>query len=172
MKKLLAVMLALVMVIALGAPMASADGKTVINVMSFTDEVPNMINRYLELNPDFADQYEIKTTIIATTDGLYQPALDQALAGGGADAPDLYCAESAFVLKYTQGDASQFAAAYKDLGIDIDAEIAASEIAPYSVEIGTRPSDGEVVGLGYQATGGAFIYRRSIAQDNNDLMVK
>ena len=58
MKKLLAVMLALVMVIALGVPMASADGKTVINVMSFTDEVPNMINRYLELNPDFASAQE------------------------------------------------------------------------------------------------------------------
>ncbi len=165
MKKLLAIVLALVMVIALGAPMAFADGKTVINVMSFTDEVPKMINRFVELHPDFADKYEIKTTIIATTDGLYQPALDQALAGGGADAPDLYCAEAAFVLKYAQGDAAQFAAAYEDLGIDVEAEIAAAQIAPYSVEIGTRPSDGKVVALGYQATGGAFIYRRSIAKD-------
>ena len=164
MKKLLAIVLALVMVAALAAP-AYADGKTVINVMSFTDEVPKMIDRYLELHPDFADKYEIKTTIIATTEGLYQPALDQALAGGGADAPDIYCAEAAFILKYSQGDASQFAAAYEDLGIDVDAEIEASQIAPYSVEIGTRPSDGKVVGLGYQATGGAFIYRRSIAKD-------
>ena len=164
MKKLLAIVLALVMVVALAAP-AYADGKTVINVMSFTDEVPKMIDRYLELHPDFADKYEIKTTIIATTEGLYQPALDQALAGGGADAPDIYCAESAFVLKYSQGDASQFAATYEDLGIDVDAEIEASQIAPYSVEIGTRPSDGKVVALGYQATGGAFIYRRSIAKD-------
>ena len=164
MKKLLAIVLALVMVVALAAP-AYADGKTVINVMSFTDEVPKMIDRYLELHPDFADKYEIKTTIIATTEGLYQPALDQALAGGGADAPDIYCAEAAFVLKYSQGDASQFAATYEDLGIDVDAEIEASQIAPYSVEIGTRPSDGKVVALGYQATGGAFIYRRSIAKD-------
>ncbi len=165
MKKLLAIALALVMIVAAAAPAACADGKTVINVMSFTDEVPKMIDRYLELHPDFADKYEIKTTIIATTDGLYQPALDQALAGGGADAPDLYCAESAFVLKYSQGDAAQFAAAYEDLGIDIDAAIEAAQIAPYSVEIGTRPSDGKVVALGYQATGGAFIYRRSIAKD-------
>ncbi len=165
MKKMLTLLLALVMVFALAAPMASADGKTVINVMSFTDEVPKMIDRYVELHPDFAEKYEIKTTIIATTDGLYQPALDQALAGGGDDAPDLYCAEAAFVLKYTQGDACQFAAAYEDLGIDIDAEIEAAQIAPYSVQIGTRPTDGKVVGLGYQATGGAFIYRRSIAKD-------
>ena len=166
MKKTLALLMTLVMVFSLCAiaPSAfAANDKTVINVMSFTDEVPKMIDRYMELHPDFADKYEVKTTIIATTDGLYQPALDQALAQGGADAPDLYCAESAFVLKYTQGDCAQYAAAYKDLGIDVDAMIKDADIAQYSVDIGTRPSDGAVVGLGYQATGGAFIYRRSIA---------
>ncbi len=134
----------------------------VINIWSFTDEVPKMIEKYKELHPDFP--YEIKTTIIATTDGAYQPALDQALAGGGADAPDIFCAEAAFVLKYTKGDASQYAASYKDLGIDVDTLLVESEIAPYTVEIGTNP-DGNLVGLGYQATGGAYIYRRSIAKD-------
>ncbi len=134
----------------------------VINLWSFTDEVPKMIEKYKELHPEFP--YEVKTTIIATTDGAYQPALDQALASGGADAPDIFCAEAAFVLKYTQGDASQYAAAYKDLGIDIDRLLKEAEIAQYTVDIGTNP-DGQLVGLGYQATGGAFIYRRSIAKD-------
>ena len=87
MKKLLALVLTLVMIFALAAPTAFAEEKTVLNIWSFTDEVPGMIEKYLERNPDFADKYEIKTTIIATTDGLYQPALDQALAAGGADAP-------------------------------------------------------------------------------------
>ena len=132
-----------------------------INVWAFTDEVPGMIEKFKETNPDF--NYDINTTIIATTDGAYQPALDQALAAGGKDAPDIYCAEAAFVLKYTQGDASGYAATYKDLGIDVDAELKEANIAQYSVDIGTR--DGEVVGLGYQATGGCFIYRRSIAKD-------
>lgn len=133
-----------------------------INVWAFTDEVPKMIEKYKATHSDF--DYEINTTIIATTDGAYQPALDQALAAGGSDAPDIYCAEAAFVLKYTQGDASGYAAAYKDLGIDVDAKIKEADIAQYSVDIGTR-GDGDVVGLGYQATGGAFIYRRSIAKD-------
>lgn len=139
-------------------------GKETINVWAFTDEVPGMIKKYMELHPDFAEKYTIKETIIPTTDGNYQPALDQALSAGGNDAPDIYCAEAAFVLKYTQGAASQYAAAYKDLGIDVDNEIKAADIAQYSVDIGTNPS-GDVVGLGYQATGGAFIYRRSIAKD-------
>ena len=165
MKKVLALALALCMVLSLCAISASADGKITINVMTFTDEVPGMISRYMELHPEFAEKYEIKTTITATTDGLYQPALDQALAAGGADAPDIYCAESAFVLKYCQGDAAEFAATYEDLGIDVAAETAAADIAQYTIDIGTRPSDGKLVGLGYQATGGAFIYRRSIAQD-------
>ena len=76
----------------------------------------------------------------------------------------MYCAEAAFVLKYTQGDAWQYACPYADLGIDVDAELKAADIAQYTVDIGTNP-DGQLVGLGYQATGGAFIYRRSIAKD-------
>jgi len=185
MKKLIVLLLALVMVFSMAAcqkdvddtpsvdvPTEKTEAKTdapvstekkVINVWSFTDEVPKMIDKYLEMNPDFP--YEIKTTIIATTDGAYQPALDQALAAGGDDAPDIYTAEAAFVLKYTQGDASAFAASYKDLGIDVDSLLVEAAIAPYTVEIGTNPASGEVVGLGYQATGGAFIYRRSLAID-------
>ena len=192
MKKLIAMLLALVMVLGLAAcggsnapaetkaPEAAAPAETkapeapetpadpekiTLNIWSFTDEVPKMIDKYLELNPDFAAKYEPKVTIIATTDGLYQPALDQALAAGGADAPDLYTAEAAFILKYAQGDAAKYAAPYEDLGIDIAGDIEKAAIAPYSVEIGTRPDDGKVVALGYQATGGAFIYRRSIAID-------
>jgi multiple sugar transport system substrate-binding protein len=134
----------------------------VINIWAFTDEVPKMIEKYKELHPDFP--YEIKATIVSTSEGAYQPALDQALAAGGEEVPDIYCAESAFVLKYTKGDAYQYAAAYKDLGIDVDNLIKEAEIAQYTVDIGTNP-EGNVVGLGYQATGGAFIYRRSIAKD-------
>ncbi len=133
-----------------------------INVWAFTDEVPNMLQKYVDAHPEFG--FELNTTIIATTDGLYQPALDAALQAGGAEAPDLYCAEAAFILKYAQGDASGFAAPYKDLGIDVDKAIKDGDIAGYSAEIGTNPN-GDVVALGYQATGGAFIYRRSIAKD-------
>lgn len=137
------------------------DKKQVINVWAFTDEVPKMLEKYQKLHPDL--NYEIKATIIATTDGAYQPALDQALAAGGSEAPDIYCAESAFVLKYTQGDASQYAATYKSLGIDVETAVKEADIAQYTIDVGTN-KDGDLVGLGYQATGGAFIYRRSIAK--------
>ncbi len=135
----------------------------VINLWSFTDEVPKMVERFVQTHPDFP--YEINTTIIATTDGLYQPALDAALMYGGADAPDIYCVESAFAYKYTKGDASGLAATYEELGIDVDAKIQEAGIGNYIVEMGTRPADGKVVGLGYQSNAGAFIYRRSVAID-------
>ena len=138
-------------------------GKQTINLWSFTDEVPNMVEKYIELNPEFAEKYEVNVTTIATTEGAYQPALDQALVSGGKDAPDMFAAEAAFVLKYTQGDMAGFAATYKDLGIDVDNLINEAEIAQYTVDIGSR--NDEVVGLGFQATGGAVIYRRSLAMD-------
>lgn len=148
-------------VFAEGKQETAAPARKVINLWSFTDEVPKMLEKYKELHPDF--DYEIKTTIIATTDQAYQPALDQALVGGGDNAPDIYCAEAAFVLKYTQGDMAQFAAPYKDLGINVDAKLKEAAIAQYTVDIGS--DNGVLKGLGYQATGGAFIYRRSIAKD-------
>ncbi|WP_130837732.1 carbohydrate ABC transporter substrate-binding protein [Lachnoclostridium sp. Marseille-P6806] len=141
---------------------ASGGGAGTINLWTFTDEVPGMVDHFLKDHPDFP--YKVNSTIIATTDGAYQPALDQALQAGGAEQPDIYCAESAFVLKYTKGDMQDFAMPYKDLGIDIDARVKEADIAQYTVDIGSN-TDGEIDALGYQATGGAFIYRRSIAKD-------
>lgn len=165
MKRKLGLVVCVLLILSMGLPVFAAgkqeSSPKVINVWSFTDEVPKMLEKYKELHPDF--DYQIKSTIIATTDGAYQPALDQALVSGGADAPDIYCAESAFVLKYTQGDAAQFAAPYKSLGISVDSLLKKADIAQYTVDIGTNKS-GELVGLGYQATGGALIYRRSIAK--------
>ena len=142
---------------------APAVPNQIINVWSFTDEIPNAIQRYKEMNPGFP--YDFNITIIATTEGAYQPALDQALSGGGGQAPDFFTAESAFVLKYTQGEASPWAMPYEDLGIDVSASLAAADIATYTYQLGTRPSDGKVVGLAFQNTGSGLIYRRSIAQE-------
>ena len=139
-------------------------GKTVINLYAFTEEVPMMCQCFLDTHPDFAAQYTINKTVVPTTEGQYQPALDQALLNGGADAPDMYVCEEAFIIKYTQGDMASYAAPYEDLGIDVDAKIEEAQIAQYTVDCGTNP-DGKVVALGYQTTGGAFIYRRSLANE-------
>lgn len=161
MKRILALALAVVMVFGLMAVSAAAEDKTTINLWSFTDEIIGMFNKYLELHPEVAEKVELNTTMINNDGDAYVNAIDLALADGTVD---IYGAEAAYVFKYAQGDASEYAATYEELGIDVEKAIADAEIAPYTVEIGTRPADGKVVALGYQATGGAFIYRRSIAK--------
>ena len=145
-----------------GASTVAAGSKGVINLWAFTDEVPKMIDKFIEAHPDFG--YTVNPTIIATTDGAYQPALDAALQAGGDQQPDIYCAEAAFILKYSKGDMQDYAMPYKDLGIDVDKETKDAQIAQYTMDIGSN-TDGDIDALGYQATGGAFIYRRSIAKD-------
>lgn len=164
MKRFISVVIAVIMLVSIlaacGGGSSGSKEKVTINLWSFTPEIPEMTEKYLELNKDA--NVEFNVTIIATTEGTYQPALDQALAAGGSDAPDIYAAEAAFVLKYTQGDSSGYAASYADLGLT-DKMVTDAGIAQYTVDIGTK--DGELKGLAYQATGGALIYRRSIAQD-------
>ena len=64
-------------------------GSEVINLWSFTNEIPNMVAKYIELNPEFGQKYTVKCTIVATDGGAYQQAIDQALAGG-ADVDTLF----------------------------------------------------------------------------------
>lgn len=161
MKKLLALVLAAVLVFGMMSVTAAADSKVTINLWSFTDELQGMMNKYLELHPELAEKYEINSTVINNDGSAYVNALESALMNGEVD---IYGAEADYVFKYSQGEASEYAVPYVDLGIDVEGGIAAAEIAPYTVDIGTRPSDDQVVALAYQSTGGAFIYRRSIAK--------
>lgn len=164
MKKVLCGLAAMTMLFTSTACGKEKDDKVTINLMAFTEEVPGMVQKYLDTHPDFAKKYKVKTTVKATDNGAYQDALDLALANNNSDSPDMYCAEAAFILKYSQGDLSKYAATYEELGIEnVEGKIKDAEIAQYSVDLGTR--DGKVVALGYQATGGAFIYRRSLAKD-------
>ena len=154
MKKILSVICGLAVATSLFA--AKAKAPVTINLWAFTDEIPGMVEKWNANHPEV----KINTTIVATTNGEYQPALNTALMNGEVD---IYAAEAAFILKYAKGDMSDYAASYKDLGIKIDNAIKAADIASYTVDIGKNPK-GQVVGLGYQATGGCFIYRRSIAK--------
>ena len=138
-------------------------GPEEIELWSFTNEVPEMVNYYMNLNPDFASEYTVKCCVLSTSNG-YTDLLDNGLENGGSDGPDIYVVEGADVMKYSQGSMCNYAMSYEDLGIDVDSEIAAADIAQYTVDVGTNPN-GAVVALGYQATGGAMIYRRSIAID-------
>jgi len=137
-------------------------GGGVINVWAFTDEIPNALQFFAENNPDFP--YTINATIISDQDGAYEAALNAALIGGGADAPDIFTAEQAFVVNYTQFEFAEFALPYEELfGEPVQPLVDAAQIASFIQAAGTNPA-GQLVGLGFQSTGSAFIYRRDLAE--------
>ncbi|MCL1823593.1 MAG: carbohydrate ABC transporter substrate-binding protein [Oscillospiraceae bacterium] len=183
MKRLLALMLAMLMVLGLAAGCGEKEGasnegdegktnetpkdpnKKDLNVWSFNDEIPNAIKRYQEMYPDsVVNNFNIVATIATDHTGEYEAAIEPALEAQGSNAPDLYAVEQAFVLKFTKGLYSSFAATYEELGIEnLSQKIKDAQLAQYAVDAGTR--DGSVVGLRFQETGSCVIYRRSIAEE-------
>lgn len=140
-------------------PESTTSEEITLNLWSYTDEQVSIIQKYLSLHPDV----KVKLNVLNTSnDNNYQTRLDNALKAGGENAPDIYAVENSFLLKYSKGSMSKYAMPYKNLGIDIDAKIAAADIAQYTIDLGSN-SNGDVVGLCYQTSGGCFIYRRSIA---------
>ena len=138
-------------------------GEQEIKVMSFSTEIVTMIEDYVKTYPDMNAKYTFVVWKAANDDGIYQDILNNALATG-INAPDIYTAEAGYILPYTRGEFSEYAAEYSKLIDNTEDKLKAAEIAKYAVDIGTN-SDGNLVALGYQSTGGAFIYRRSIAKD-------
>ncbi len=142
-------------------PVVVQDDSKVIRLYSYTDEVPDIARIYFEMHPD----YELEITILSSVGGNYQQTLDYKLRNGDVDAPDIYVAEQNFVVNYIKEDMAEYAASYEELGIDVNNLIVDAQIAPYAYQVGTRPSDGKIIGLPYQSTAGCFIYNRSVAKD-------
>jgi ABC-type glycerol-3-phosphate transport system substrate-binding protein len=117
-------------------------------VWSFTDELENMIfNYYLKAYPDVKIEYAMTPT------EQFPNRLDPVLASGRG-APDLFALEDAFVRKYVESG----------LLLDITDiyERNRSKLLAYPVEVGTY--NGRVYGMSWQATPGAYFYRRSYAK--------
>ncbi len=131
-----------------------------INVWCFSSEFKSVINEFKDRHPDF--DYKIVVNDLSMSEN-YQGQLDQGLAAGGVDAPDIYTVEQSYAIRYIKGEASQYAATYQDLGIDVDKLVKEASIPQYSIDLGSN-KEGKIVGLGYQSTVGTFIYRRSIAK--------
>ena len=139
-------------------------GEITLNVYAMSAEVPGMIEEYFKRNPDVASKYKIEAMVSSNDNQAYETKLNAALAAGGSDAPDLYVAEADYLLPYTVGELSTFAAPYADFIDDVDGKIATADVAKYVQELGTN-ADGKLVALNYQCTGGAMIYRTDLAEE-------
>lgn len=139
-------------------------GSEEINLWSYSQDIPDYVEEYCRLNPDFESEYTVNVTVIRSDTTAYNQALDKALETGVSQAPDLFVTDLEYCYKYSKGVMSDYVLTYEDLGIDCDEKIAQADIAQFIVDLGSNRY-GDVVGLGVEAFGGALIYRRSIADD-------
>ena len=124
--------------------------KTVLNVWSFTNEIRTMAIAFEGKHPDV----DVVYTMIPMTNGEYQTKLKAAV--GTADVPDVVALEAAFVKEWVEAD---FLADLNDLVPLTKA------LKTYPAVIQTGTYNGVTKGFSYQATPGAFEYRRSIAKE-------
>ncbi len=132
------------------APAAPAKMEGTLNVWSFTNEIRTMAIAFQGKYPDVKVVY----TMIPMTNGEYQTKVKA--AAGTADSPDVVALEAAFVKEWVESD---LLADLNDL-VPLTEEL---KTYPAVVQVGTY--EGVTKGFSYQATPGAFFYRRSIATE-------
>ena len=158
MKKLIAMLLVLTMVMALGLPAAFADeseGK-VLNIYAWNEEFKGFFEKYYTV----PEGVTVNWVITPSDNGAYQDKLDTALfAQEGAaadDKVDLFLAEADYIQKYADSDYTQDITA---MGVTDF-----SNTYKYTVQAASD-MDGVVKGVSFQCCPSALIYRRSIAKD-------
>ena len=99
MKKLVALILALVMMLSVASLAVAETPKVKLVVWSFTDELRGMIDKYyVPAHPEV----EITYTLYPTDGSEYRNKLDTVIATAptGDEAPDVFALEAAFVKYY------------------------------------------------------------------------
>ena len=135
--------------------------KKVIKVLSYSSEFEKIMSSFQKSHPDFP--YTIQTTVFDKSLELYEKNLENELSKPTAFSPDIFVTDISFIKKYTRGAMSQYLLPYKELGIDVAAKLKEGEIVKYTIDFGSDKT-GEVLGLCYNTTEGAFIYKRSVAE--------
>jgi len=143
MKRFLVIALSLLVA---GGAMAQ-DGKKLV-VWSFTDELQKMMAYYQKDNPD------VKIEFTLVPNDVYQSKLKPVLQSGQG-APDVFSLEAGYVKGYVgsgwMGDLTALANG------------AGKNTIQYTKDVVTD-ANGKIHGMSWQATPGAFFYRRSLAK--------
>ena len=171
MKKLVALLLCLMLVVpATLASAETAEGK-VLNIWCWNDEFQSRFNDYYpEVSEIAADKSTttlkdgtvVKWTINANENNNYQNKLDEALlsqdSAADDDKIDIFLIEADYALKYVDSD----------YVLDVKADIGLTDddlAGQYQYTKDIVSVDGSQRGTTWQATPGLFAYRRSIAKD-------
>ncbi|MCE5343183.1 MAG: ABC transporter substrate-binding protein [Eubacteriales bacterium] len=159
MKKLVALLLAMMLLVPAFAMAASTDEGKVLNIYCWNEEFKTRFESFYTL----PDGVTVNWMITPSADNAYQNALDEALmaqADVEADKKvDLFLVEADYAVKYVNTDYT--------LDVISDLGLTQEDVANmygYTKDIMTDTS-GALKGLSWQACPGGFIYRRSFAKD-------
>ena len=149
MKKVLALVLAAIMVFAV-ASLAMAEGGKVLKFYAWNEEFKGFFEKYYTL----PEGVTVEWVITPSDNGAYQDKLDTALLNG--EQVDMFLAEADYIQKYADSDftADITAAGVTDF----------SNAYEYTVKAASD-ANGVVKGVSFQCCPSALIYRRSIAKD-------
>ena len=156
MKKLLAALLAAMMVLSMMSFAAADDEGTVLNIYVWNDEWQTRFNDYYASK--VPDGITVNFVTVPSSDNAYQNNLDAALqaqeTASAEDKVDIFLVEADYATKYLD-----YAYDVADLGITED-DI--SGMYQYTKDIMTD-ADGKIKGLSWQACPAGLIYRRDLA---------
>ena len=156
MKKALALVLSVMMLIGCMSFASADEGKIKLVVWSFTNELQGMIEKYyLPNHPEL----EIEFQIYPTDGNAYTTKVDNTFGADptSAEAPDIFTLEAAFVKHYVEMD---WTGDLKTIGFT-DEEL--GEAFPVMAQIGQNAA-GVQKGLSWQSTPGVLMYRASLAE--------
>ena len=155
MKKLLALLLALVMMLSVASLATAENEKIKLVVWSFTDELQGILdNYYVPAHPEVEITY-----VLYSTEEFFQTAFPTMMAAtpGSAEAPDVFALEADYAKEWIN---SAHTAPLTDIGFT-EEELQVS--VPSVVDFGRDP-DGVAKALSWQSTPGAMFYRASLAE--------
>lgn len=153
MKKLVAIGLSAVMAVGVCGALAGCGGGNTLTIWSFTDEIDDIVEKFKEdVNPD----YEIQ--VVKASTASHHSKLIQALRNGTA--PDVFTVEYAYARNFLESGKLM---SLSEDGFDFETR-AREELYEYTVDFMTD-AGGTLRALSWQATPGAFFYRRSAAKE-------
>lgn len=159
MKKLVALLLAALLLIPAFSMAETADSGKVLNIYCWNEEFKTRFEAYYTVPEGVA----VNWIITPSDNNAYQNALDEALlsqADASADAKvDMFLVEADYAVKYV--DTEYTLDVIKDLGLTPE-DVA--NMYAYTKDIMTD-SQGSLKGLSWQACPGGYIYRRSYAKE-------
>ncbi len=144
--------------------MTYGNGSININLYSPSSEVPGMVDMFLEANPSLKSKYKVTAYVSSNDNQKYEVLVNAKLSAGNSDAPDIYAAESDYLLNYTKGDMASYAAPYSSFISNFSTKLSSAEIMQYSQDVG-KASNGGIVAMGYQGSAGVMFYNSIVAKN-------